>query len=142
MKRSVNIILIFTVLAQTVGCGTQRHFFRVSQYPAHSEQARIRLEIQRKFREWSDVTIVVRESARNRFKEKVIECTIEKIGTEMLTVIPRKEYFGGESRRLAVRYSDIAGIEYRSTDPLLVAGCVLTSWVILLIYGVSQIELD
>ena len=114
MKSSISIVLIVAIALQTVGCSTWKPLVRVNEVFEADNQNSIREQSLIKLKEGMRVRIRIRAGTRPPIKGRVIECVIERIGQNSLTVTPFTSFaHGNDGREFTLRYADIVSIEYR-----------------------------
>lgn len=140
MTRVITIVLIVAIALQTVGCAPT---IRMRKFSLDSSQDQIRKDAQQILKKGMQATIFLRRNARVPFSGRILECVIERAGTESLIVTVKPKYLAiGSARRYAFTYSDIMTIRYHEPDDqrnlrtLLVVATVVG--VVLFIVGIKD----
>ena len=114
MIRTISIVLIAAIVLQTVGCSSWRPLARVSEVPEDERQTYMREQVVVKLKEGMAVRITIRDGTPAPFKRQVIECIIEEIGQESLTLVPITDHIRGTVKReFRLNFTDILHIENR-----------------------------
>lgn len=140
MIRAISFVLILAIALQTAGCSTWGPLARVNEVAEENRQVLMRDIVARKLTEGMVVRIKIRECTRTPSKGQDIECVIDKIGPDSLTVTPFTFFAPGNVRRkLTFHYSNIASIEYRESargSTVIVAGVavgtIFSYWLLLI----------
>ena len=114
MTRAISIVLIATIGLQTVGCSTWRPLARGNAVSEDGRQTYMREQVLGKLKEGMAVRITIRDGTPAPFKRHVIECIIEEIGQESLTLVPIADHIRGTvTREFRLNFTDILHIENR-----------------------------
>ncbi len=114
MIRGINIVLIAAILSHTVGCSTWKPLARTNEASEDDRQTYMREQVKERLKEGMTVRITIREGTPAPIRGQVIECIIEEIGQESLTLIPLTDHIRGTVKReFALRFADIVDIENR-----------------------------
>ena len=90
MTRAISTVLAFVFLLLTVCCSPS--LIQMRQIKICDAQEQVPVEALRQLKKGMPITIALRNESEIPFKEKKIECIIEEVGPESLTVIPRPGY--------------------------------------------------
>lgn len=114
MMRTVSIVLIVAIALQTVGCSTWRPLAQANRVPKDDKLSSMRDQVLEKIEEGMAVRIRILEGTPAPIKGQVIECIVDEIGQESLTLIPITDHVRGTVKRaFELRFTDIVHIEYR-----------------------------
>ena len=147
MIRVISIALIVAIALQAVGCSTWRPLARMNDVPEDERQTYMGEQVLGKLKEGMAVRITIRDGTPAPFKRQVIECIIEEIGQESLTLVPITDQVRGTVKReFRLNYTDIESIEYRESEVALptheVAVVVAIAVVLVLKLSFSGMTLD
>ena len=144
MTRAISIVLIATIVLQSVGCSSWRPLTRANEVTKDSKETSMRDQVLGKLSEGMVVRIEIREGSRAPIKRRIIECLIKEIGHTALTVTPVSSFSRGIE--ITLRYADIVSIEHRESGRawafFIGAGVGVLLGLILIGWGLSGIELD
>ena len=122
MTRVISIFLIVAIALQTVGCSSWRPLARMNEVPEDERQTYMREQVLGKLKEGMAVRITIRDGTPAPFKRQVIECIIEEIWQESLTLVPITDQVRGTVKReFRLNYTDIESIEDRESEVALPA---------------------
>ena len=114
MIRSVSNVLIVAIALQTVGCSTWRPLARANEVPEDDRLTYMREQLMGKLKEGMAVRITIREGTPAPVKGQEIDCIVEEIGQESLTLIPITDHVRGTVKReFRLHFADILYIENR-----------------------------
>lgn len=109
MIRVISIVLTAAIALQTARCAPN---IRMSETPADYSQNQIRDLAPKLLKKGMEVTLIFGRKAPLSLSGRAVECVVEKVGPESLTVIVKRKYFArGADRLCEFRYSDILNIQ-------------------------------